>query len=106
MKCRYCANLTLLTRPTCTHCGEEFPPAKRRQQQRIPWQMPRHERPLDPAFERWKSMVLSAVVVAALAGGGFVTFDRWPAHEHESAPTAAPTKGVGSSAAAPAASTQ
>jgi hypothetical protein len=87
MRCRYCHNLNLLTLPTCTHCGEELAPNEDPQPSWTAGETPRHERPRDPGVERWKSMALSVVVIAALGGGGFVTFDHWPTREPGYNPT-------------------
>ncbi|KAB2342191.1 hypothetical protein [Actinomadura rudentiformis] len=93
MKCRHCDNLNLLTRPTCAHCGEDLPSDEPSQSWTV-WEIPRHERQRDPGVEWWKSLALSGAVLIVLAGGGFVTFDRWPTRQREYAP--APTEATGS----------
>lgn len=106
MKCRYCNNLNLLIRSTCTHCGEELTSAEDPQPSRTAWETPRSVRPRDPGIERWKSMVLSVVVLAALSGGGLTTFDRWPTRQPGYGPTPSPTEVIDSAAPATDPSTQ
>ncbi|MFC5749804.1 hypothetical protein [Actinomadura rugatobispora] len=100
MRCRYCGNLDLSPLPFCTHCGEEQPPAEAPRTPGTAWEVPRHQRPRDPAAERWMSIGLSALVLVVLIGGGVITFRHWPTRDPGRVAAVSPSGPAGSDAPA------
>ncbi|MBE1531455.1 hypothetical protein [Actinomadura algeriensis] len=77
MRCRWCNNDNIVTRPQCTHCGEEMPEPRDFPDDEVREAAPDESEP-SPVVESWKSVGVALVMFAALVTGGKFTVSHWP----------------------------